>query len=278
MHFVEDRTLFSVDLLSIGSTNFMLGWRDNIFPNNLETIKSLQKLELEYDYLFAGHYPLQKKEVVAQSRQYLEDIRDGVMTAIKAGKNLQETVESVKLVKYKNLRRYDLLGLNVASVYTALTKKDSEFVREIHKEESEYMGLTKYIGNPDQAKVACVPCHRMNGISRYDIYPNLAGQNYEYLHKSLRDYDSRSRFDPVMSSMDYMSDRDLDDIAKQFSMLELPQPHGELNEKDKYVENARQIAEKSCVACHGQRGEFNRPVSQPVGTELWLPAENLMKL
>ena len=80
-----------------------------------------------------------------------------------------------------------------------------------------------FAGNPDAGKsraTLCASCHGQNGISPIPNYPNLKGQNEQYLVKALRAYRDGQRNDPTMSPMAKpLSDRDIDDLAAYFSSL-----------------------------------------------------------
>ena len=80
-----------------------------------------------------------------------------------------------------------------------------------------------FAGNPDAGKMRatiCAGCHGQNGISPIPNYPNLKGQNEQYLVKALRAYRDGRRSDPTMSPMAKpLSDKDIDDLAAYFSSL-----------------------------------------------------------
>jgi cytochrome c553 len=50
-----------------------------------------------------------------------------------------------------------------------------------------------------KATEVCAACHGPDGNSATPDFPRLAGQHRDYLAKSLRDYKSGARKDPVMS-------------------------------------------------------------------------------
>jgi cytochrome c553 len=61
---------------------------------------------------------------------------------------------------------------------------------------------------------ACVACHGPDGNSASPEFPKIAGQNYDYLLKSLKDYKSGARKSPVMAPMGAnLSTRDMEDLA-----------------------------------------------------------------
>ena len=52
-----------------------------------------------------------------------------------------------------------------------------------------------------KAKEVCAACHGLDGNSQAPDFPKLAGQYPDYLAKSLRDYKSGRRKNPIMAGM-----------------------------------------------------------------------------
>lgn len=66
----------------------------------------------------------------------------------------------------------------------------------------------------------CSACHGFKGISPIDEWPNLAGQKYGYLVKTMKGYRDGGRKDPVMSGMAAgLSDQDIENLAAYYSSL-----------------------------------------------------------
>ena len=64
----------------------------------------------------------------------------------------------------------------------------------------------------------CHACHGADGKSTLPIYPNLGGQQQNYLSKALHDFRDGSRKDPVMSTFAAnLSDDDIEDIAAWYA-------------------------------------------------------------
>ncbi len=69
----------------------------------------------------------------------------------------------------------------------------------------------------EKAKV-CAACHGADGNSASADFPRLAGQNADYIVKSLQSYKSGARKNPVMAPMGAnLSQRDMEDLAAYFS-------------------------------------------------------------
>ena len=89
-------------------------------------------------------------------------------------------------------------------------------------------------GNPEAGKEksrTCAACHGPDGNSPAPNFPRLAGQHYDYLVKTLRDYKSGARKNAIMAPMvANLNQRDLEDLAAYFS-----EQHGLLQRKVSYL-------------------------------------------
>ena len=64
----------------------------------------------------------------------------------------------------------------------------------------------------------CHACHGADGMSTQPIYPNLGGQQQNYLSKALHDFKDGKRQDPVMSGFaTNLSDDDIEDISAWYA-------------------------------------------------------------
>lgn len=71
-----------------------------------------------------------------------------------------------------------------------------------------------------RAAAPCTVCHGANGISRSDMWPNLAGQKQGYLRQALQAYRSGARNQSMMSPQaKRLSDADIANLAAYFSSL-----------------------------------------------------------
>lgn len=79
--------------------------------------------------------------------------------------------------------------------------------------------LATHASAPPEA-AACAGCHGPAGIAPNPQWPNLAGQNKEYLVISLKAFRDGSRTNPMMSPMAKpLSDEAIEKIAAYFSSL-----------------------------------------------------------
>ena len=71
---------------------------------------------------------------------------------------------------------------------------------------------------------ACAACHGTDGQATAPIYPNLAGQNAEYLVSSLKAYRAGERGGGMSAMMtpqvQALSDEDIADIAAYYASLQ----------------------------------------------------------
>ena len=64
----------------------------------------------------------------------------------------------------------------------------------------------------------CHACHGATGIGTQPIYPNLAGQQQDYMSKALHDYRDGSRQDPLMNGFaGGLSDDDIEDLTAWYA-------------------------------------------------------------
>lgn len=65
---------------------------------------------------------------------------------------------------------------------------------------------------------ACVACHGPDGNGNIPLYPRLAGQHEDYLHKVLQDYKSGARQNAIMKGFATpLSAQDIADLAAYFA-------------------------------------------------------------
>ncbi len=73
-----------------------------------------------------------------------------------------------------------------------------------------------------KAETLCMACHGPKGISTNPIWPSLYGQKEQYLIKSMKDYKSGVRQDPLMTQQaQLLSDRDIENLAAYYSQFRL---------------------------------------------------------
>ena len=78
-------------------------------------------------------------------------------------------------------------------------------------------------GDADAGKrkyVMCAACHGVNGVSSIPTYPNLAGQQEDYLVAQLKAFRDGARQSQIMSPMAKpLSNRDIENLAVYLSGL-----------------------------------------------------------
>ena len=219
MYFVEDRTLFAVDVMSVKSVGFFDFSNEN-FPAMIEAIRNLQRID--YDHLVDSHGPLGTKADGDTYLAYLEDLESGVRRELARGATLEETQRDVHLNRYQHLALYAPWSpMNIEGAYVALK---GEPVRPATVTDSTGTNAEPLPNAEPTARIRalavfCSACHGPQGISADAHFPNLAGQKYEYLLKALRAYQRQERYDPYMSQLEFLSDPDLQGIARYYSAL-----------------------------------------------------------
>ncbi|MCB1865110.1 MAG: cytochrome c4 [Chromatiales bacterium] len=121
-----------------------------------------------------------------------------------------------------------------------------------------------------QAKsAACAGCHGVDGNSASPMWPKIAGQNARYIIKQLSEFKKGERKNATMNAIAAaLSDADMADLAA-FYTAQKARP--EIANGDWVDVGAKiyrgGIVEKgvtACIACHGPRGNGNKPARFPV--------------
>lgn len=106
----------------------------------------------------------------------------------------------------------------------------------------------------------CGACHGTDGNSTSPIYPVLAGQYPEYIHKQLTEFKSGARKNATMApNAAKLSDGDMWDVAAYFSGQ---QPKTRMAKDDDLVAAGKKIYKggnpgsgvPACASCHGPTG------------------------
>lgn len=128
--------------------------------------------------------------------------------------------------------------------------------------------------------LVCSSCHGLHGNSMTSSFPNLAGQNYNYLLKQLQDFRSGARKASTMDSMiktipKSAKDANIEAIAAYFAKQKyVRSTHANTTEKKPskaLVEEGYRIYQwglpgrkvPACAACHMPSGLGNAPMAIP---------------
>lgn len=88
---------------------------------------------------------------------------------------------------------------------------------------SVFAAIAAIAADPEAGKAksaTCVACHGPEGISNNPLWPNLAGQQDQYLIKQMKAFRDGKREDPLMSPMAAgLSDDDIENLAAYYSSL-----------------------------------------------------------
>ncbi len=75
-------------------------------------------------------------------------------------------------------------------------------------------------GQSAYAARGCIGCHGAGGVSVVDTYPSLKGKSADSIRKSLTEFRSGARQEPVMNAMAAgLKDADIDNIADYIESL-----------------------------------------------------------
>ena len=231
MYFVEDRTLFAVDIMSVKSVGFF-DFSNEDFPAMVDAVRNLQRID--YVHLVDSHGPLGTKADGDTFLAYLEDLESGVRRELTRGASLEATQRDIHLDRYQHLAFYGPWSpTNIEGAYVALKGEparptavsDSPAPNAKPVPSAEPMPSAEPVRSAEpSARIRalaafCSACHGPQGISADAHFPNLAGQKYEYLLKALRAYQRQERYDPYMSQLEFLGDQDLQGIAHYYSAL-----------------------------------------------------------
>ena len=75
-------------------------------------------------------------------------------------------------------------------------------------------------GQSTYAARGCIGCHGAGGVSVVTTYPSLKGKNADFVRKSLTEFRSGARKEPVMNAMAAgLSDTDIKNLADYIDSL-----------------------------------------------------------
>lgn len=124
-------------------------------------------------------------------------------------------------------------------------------------------------GDPARGKVLfaqCEDCHRKDASGRRNgVFPRLSGQHASVIVKQLHDIRSGRRSNAAMQPL--LADSGLDsgaiaDVAAYLQALPIGPGNGKGPGTD--LARGRQLYQRDCAACHGERGEGKAQAFQPV--------------
>lgn len=96
----------------------------------------------------------------------------------------------------------------------------------------------------------CVACHGPAGVSSNDMWPNLAGQQRDYLVKQISAFRDGDRTNPAMPAaiLQGVSDDQIVQLADYYSALDTARPAA--------IQDGTpgQHVRATCVSCHGMTG------------------------
>ena len=86
-----------------------------------------------------------------------------------------------------------------------------------------WLETTEAAGNAETGATkaaVCAACHGQNGISGNPLWPNLAGQQEQYLAKQLKAFRDGKRSDASMQPfVANLTDQDIEDLAAYYASL-----------------------------------------------------------
>lgn len=75
----------------------------------------------------------------------------------------------------------------------------------------------------EELTAPCVACHGKTGVSNSGAFPTIAGQHASYIEKTLLDYQSGARKNPIMAGqVGNLSKADIKALARYYAQQEGP--------------------------------------------------------
>lgn len=119
MRFPDEGTLFAVDFISVKRLPYQ-DLSDAYFPEWIDAVRKVEAMDFEI--LAPGHGQLGTRQDVVDHRQYLEDLYDGVLAAMREGQSLDEIQGNLTLDAYADWDQYEAWRpMNIEGVYRQIS-------------------------------------------------------------------------------------------------------------------------------------------------------------
>lgn len=101
-----------------------------------------------------------------------------------------------------------------------------------------------------QYVASCAHCHGTEGNSSADQYPNIAGQQKEYIFRQLKAFKEGTRSDPMMSSMvGVLDEQAMRDVADFYNDKDTAKPKT-VPDAAKAATGKQIAKDRVCASCH----------------------------
>lgn len=126
---------------------------------------------------------------------------------------------------------------------------------------------------PLEPQVQCVGCHGEKGISFEPNYPNLAGQNPEYLTTQILNFAENKRIDNTTAAKDMndtakkLPEVDMAAVVDYFSNIVTPPQEKKFTDVElALIQKGKELVQ-GCTACHTEKGSPQAPTLYGQKTE-----------
>ncbi len=121
------------------------------------------------------------------------------------------------------------------------------------------------IENGEEAYEICSGCHLPSGAGRPDgTFPQLAGQHPNVIIKQMADIRAGRRDNPIMYpfAISLIDQQELADVSAYIQTLPIPTDNGKGPGTN--LELGKELYDRDCVSCHGDKGEGDAAKFYPV--------------
>lgn len=123
-------------------------------------------------------------------------------------------------------------------------------------------------GRGEEKSVTCAACHGADGNSINPEWPSIAGQNENYLIRSIKSFKDGTRDNVLMTPQaNMLSDQDIEDLAAYFAAQTAKRRTADpslVSQGERlYRGGDRNKGVSACIGCHGPNGHGNPGAGYP---------------
>jgi cytochrome c553 len=177
-----------------------------------------QALTLVFFSTFIGHCFAENIDALLPSCNACHDHKSAAVAETApylAGQKESYLAEQIRLFRAGDRVDPQMTALSATLSDEQINALAKYYASQLAPSASKEQDLTSVGAN---VRARCISCHGRDGITVNDEWPNLAGQKHKYLVKTLQDYRSGARANPVMKVIaSELSDEEITAVAEYYS-------------------------------------------------------------